>query len=44
MTKTQQSNKETKKQPALNPKEKKAAKQAKKHPSDNVPIIPPGKV
>ena len=39
MTKTQQSNKETKKQPALNPKEKKAAKLAKKHAQDVVPFI-----
>lgn len=39
MTKTHQSNKETKKQPALNPKEKKAAKQAKKHAKDIVPLI-----
>ena len=39
MTKTQQSNKETKKQPALNHKEKKAAKQAKKHAKDIVPLI-----
>lgn len=40
MSKAKQSNKEAKKQPALNPKEKKAAKQAKKHASDVVPMIP----
>jgi len=40
MTKEKQSNKkESKKQPLLNPKEKKAAKQAKKHASDTVPIV-----
>ncbi len=32
-------NKEVKKQAALNPKEKKTAKQAKKHASDIVPMI-----
>ena len=44
MGKSRESVKEAKKQPAKTVKEKKAAKQAKKHPSDNVPIIPPGKV
>ncbi len=44
MGKSRESVKEAKKQPAKTAKEKKAAKQAKKHPSDNVPIIPPGKV
>jgi hypothetical protein len=39
MSKTQQSNKEAKKQPALSPKEKKAAKQAKKHAGDANPLI-----
>lgn len=39
MTKAKQSNKESKKQPLLNPKEKKAAKQAKKHAADVMPII-----
>jgi hypothetical protein len=39
MGKPQKSNKETKKQPVLNVKEKKAAKQAKKHASDVVPIV-----
>jgi hypothetical protein len=39
MGKLRQSNKETKKQAALTPKEKKSAKQAKKHASDIVPII-----
>jgi len=39
MGKVRQSNKETKKQPAQTPKEKKAAKSAKKHSSDNVPIV-----
>ena len=38
MGKEQQSKKETKKQAVLNPKEKKAAKQAKKHSSDVVPL------
>ncbi|MDP3540402.1 MAG: hypothetical protein Q8S26_17030 [Azonexus sp.] len=40
MSKVPKSNKETKKQAALSPKEKKAAKQTKKHASDTVPIIP----
>lgn len=40
MTKVKKSNKEAKKQPLLNPKEKKAAKQAKKHAQDVVPLIP----
>ena len=39
MTKSQQSNKQAKKQAVLNPKEKKAAKQAKKHAQDVVPFI-----
>jgi hypothetical protein len=34
MSKEQKSNKEDKKKPALNPKEKKAAKKAKKEPKD----------
>lgn len=38
MSKTQKSNKEVKKQAALNPKEKKAAKMAKKHAGDVVPL------
>lgn len=41
MGKEKQSSKETKKQPLLSPKEKKAAKQAKKHGSDTTPIIVP---
>jgi hypothetical protein len=40
MGKVRQSNKETKKQPASTPKEKKAAKQARKHASATMPIIP----
>ncbi|WP_256378927.1 hypothetical protein [Azoarcus sp. DD4] len=40
MSKTRQSNKEAKKQPLLSPKEKKAAKQAKKHAPAVTPIIP----
>jgi len=40
MGKARQSNKEMKKQPALTPKEKKAAKHAKKHAMDVVPLIP----
>jgi len=41
MGKIRQSNKEAKKQPVMTPKEKKAAKHAKKHASDTVPLIPP---
>jgi hypothetical protein len=40
MGKIRQNSKEPKKQPALNPKEKKAAKQAKKHALDVVPLVP----
>ncbi len=40
MGKEKQSTKEQKKQPLLSPKEKKAAKQAKKHASDTQPIVP----
>ena len=40
MTKSKQSNKEVKKQTLLNPKEKKAAKQARKHATDVVPFLP----
>ncbi|MFY9328116.1 MAG: hypothetical protein WAO76_08885 [Georgfuchsia sp.] len=36
MSKVQKSNKETKKQPALNKKEKKAAKDVKKHSKDTM--------
>jgi hypothetical protein len=39
MSKSQHSNKEAKKQPLLSPKEKKAAKQAKKHLGDFVPMV-----
>lgn len=39
MGKLKQSNKEEKKQPVMTPKEKKAAKQAKKHASDVMPLI-----
>lgn len=39
MGKARQSNKEAKKQPLLNPKEKKAAKRNKKHESDIVQLI-----
>ena len=42
MSKTQQSNKESKKQPLLSPKEKKAAKQMKKHAGDVVPLLGKG--
>ena len=38
MGKEKQSTKEVKKQPAMTPKEKKAAKQAKKHASDVIPM------
>ena len=40
MGKSQHSHKEARKQPALSPKEKKAAKQAKKHESDVKPLVP----
>jgi hypothetical protein len=40
MGKLRQSNKESKKHAALTPKEKKAAKRAKKHSGDVVPFIP----
>lgn len=39
MPKHKKSNKESKKQPLLTPKEKKAAKLAKKHAGDHVPLI-----
>lgn len=39
MTKATKTNKEQKKQPTLNPKEKKAAKLAKKHAGEVVPFI-----
>jgi hypothetical protein len=42
MSKSQHSNKETKKQPLLTPKEKKAAKQHKKHAGDAAPLIVKG--
>lgn len=43
MGKQRQSNKEAKKEAVLNPKEKKAAKQAKKHAGDMIqPLIPHG--
>lgn len=41
MGKERHGTKEAKKQPALTPKEKKAAKQMKKHASDTVPLITP---
>lgn len=40
MSKIQRTNKEAKKQPMLSPKEKKHAKQVRKHASDTVQIIP----
>jgi len=40
MNKVRKSNKEERKTPVLTPKEKKAVKQAKKHASDVVPLIP----
>lgn len=40
MSKGQHSNKEAKKKPLLSPKEKKTAKQAKKHDAETTPIIP----
>jgi hypothetical protein len=39
MSKSQQSNKEPKKQAVLTPKEKKAAKMVKKHAGDVVPMV-----
>jgi hypothetical protein len=39
MSKHERSNRESKKQPLLTPKEKKAAKRAKKHAEDSVPLI-----
>jgi hypothetical protein len=39
MTKSQHANKESKKHPLLTTKEKKAAKQARKHLGDAVPLI-----
>lgn len=39
MNKAQKNNKEVKKQPLLSPKEKKAAKQVKKHAGDVVPLL-----
>jgi hypothetical protein len=39
MSKTEKSNRESKKEPLLTPKEKKAAKQAKKHAGDHAPLI-----
>ena len=39
MGKVRKRNKEGKKQPVMTPKEKKAARQAKKHASDIVPLI-----
>jgi hypothetical protein len=42
MGKQQQSNKEQKKQPAMSPKEKKVAKQAKKNAPATPPMVPRG--
>lgn len=39
MSKVQKNNKEAKKQSRLTPKEKKAAKQVKKHAGDSVPLL-----
>ena len=39
MSKHERSNRESKKQPLRTPKEKKAAKLAKKHAGDHVPLI-----
>jgi hypothetical protein len=41
MSKRQKSNRESKKQPLMTPKEKKTAKMAKKHAGDHVPLIAP---
>ena len=41
MSKTQKSTRESKKAPALTPKEKKAKKQAKKHETNTIqPLVP----
>lgn len=40
MGKIRQNSKEAKKPPSMTPKEKKSAKQAKKHAGDAVPIVP----
>ncbi len=40
MGKIKQSNKEAKKQPLLSPKEKKMAKNLKKHSGNTLPLIP----
>lgn len=40
MGKAKETNKEAKKQPTRTAKEKRAAKQAKKHASDSVPMMP----
>jgi hypothetical protein len=42
MSKSQQSNKNSKKQALLSPKEKRAAKQVKKHAGDAIPLIAKG--
>jgi hypothetical protein len=42
MSKSPRTNREAKKQPLLTPKEKKAAKRAKKHAGDVVPLIVKG--
>jgi len=41
MSKPRKSNKEAKKQALLTPKEKKVAKQVRKHAGDTVPLITP---
>lgn len=41
MSKARQNNKEPRKPSLLTPKEKKQAKQARKHANDVVPLIPP---
>jgi hypothetical protein len=40
MGKVRQSNKESKKQPVLTPKEKKAAKRSRKHVAHSAPLLP----
>ena len=42
MSKHEKSNRESKKQPLLTPKEKKAAKRTKKHAGDYAPLIVKG--
>lgn len=44
MSKSRDCIKEGKKQPTRTAKEKRAAKLARKHPVQTIPVIPPGKI